>query len=330
MRPSFRLTALTLAFFSAPAILAVHPSWSQDFPSRPIIWVVPSAPGGVSDLGARVIAKPLSARLHQPVIVDARPGAGGIIAAETVARAKPDGHTMLYATSGIIAANPWIYKKLPYDPLRGFAPVASMGTAPMLLLINAASPWKSAADFIAFARLHPDKVNVGSSGVGTGQHMGLELFRAATQAQVMHVAYKAASPAINDLVAGSIDAVFDFYGAAQSLVDSGKLRALASTGTARLRVLPDVPTFTELGYPDIIYGAWGSAVVPAGTPAAVVDLLAETFDAAMKEPEVVAYQKTVGVSPFDPPLRKEALLSFHKAEQARIGKLVEAAAITAP
>jgi len=326
MVSKFTLSASALAVF-AMVLLPHAKVQAQPYPSRPVTWVVPSPAGGVTDLSARVIAKTLSAKIGQPVIVDPRPGAGGIVATEFVAGAKPDGYTLLYATSGTIATNPWIYKKLSYDSFKSFAPIHTLHEASPILVVPASSPFKTVDDLVSYARAHPGKINFASAGAGTGQHFAFELFRSAANFQATHVPYRGSTPALTDLTGGVVDVAFEYYSPLKTLLEAGKLRALAVTGSRRSPVMKDTPTLVELGYPSAVWSGWSTVVAPAGTPANVIDDLVKAFAEVMQAPEVVAYIESTGSQPL-PFQAKEGVEAFHRAESEKVRRLVEAAGIT--
>lgn len=303
------------------------PAQAQPYPNRPVTWVVPSPAGGVTDISARIIAKALSAQIGQTVIVDPRPGAGGIVATEFVANAKPDGYTLLYATSGTIATNPWIYKKLTYDPFKSFVPIHSLHEASPILAVPASSPFKTVDDFVKYARANPGKINFASAGAGTGQHFAYELFQSAAGFKATHVPYRGSTPALTDLTGGVVDIAFEYYSPLKSLLESGKLRALAVTGARRSPVMKDTPTLVESGYPAAVWAGWSTIVAPAGTPPDVIDYLAKAVAEALKAPEVVAHIEATG-SQMLPAMVKEAVEPFHRSESEKVRKLVEATGVT--
>jgi tripartite-type tricarboxylate transporter receptor subunit TctC len=315
-------------FILAAGTLVHAPGYAQSYPSRPVTWVVPSPAGGVTDLTARIVAKALSAKIGQPVIVDPRPGAGGIVATEFVAGAKPDGYTLLYATSGTIATNPWIYKKLSYDPFKSFTPIHTLHEASLILAVPASSPFKTVNDFVTYARANPGKINFGSAGAGTGQHFAFELFQSAADLKATHVPYRGSTPSITDLTAGVTDAAFDYYGPLKSLLEAGKLRALAVTGSRRSPVMKDTPTLAELGYRSAVWSGWSTVVAPAGTPPDVVDFLAKAFAETLLTSDVLAYIESTGSQAL-PVQSKEGVEAFHRSESDKVKRLVEATGVSA-
>jgi tripartite-type tricarboxylate transporter receptor subunit TctC len=249
---------------------------------------LPSSAGGVTDVSSRVIAKPLAAILGVPVIVDPRPGAGGIIATEFVANAKPDGYTILLATSGTIATNPWLYKKLTYDPIKSFKPVIALSEGSQLLVVPEASKFKTLKDLVAYAQANPGKLNFASAGAGTGQHLAMEMLKSVAGIDVAHVPFKGATPAQTALLGQDVDAAFDYPSSIRSNLEAGKLRALVALGEVRTKNAPDVPTLKESGYDATLTG-WSSVVAPAGTPDDIVARLGDAIAKAQTDPDVVAY-----------------------------------------
>jgi len=309
------------------ACLLPHPTAAQSFPTRAITWVVPSSAGGVTDVSSRVIAKPLAAILGVPVIVDPRPGAGGIIATEFVANAKPDGYTILLATSGTIATNPWLYKKLTYDPIKSFKPVIALSEGSQLLVVPEASKFKTLKDLVAYAQANPGKLNFASAGAGTGQHLAMEMLKSVAGIDVAHVPFKGATPAQTALLGQDVDAAFDYPSSIRSNLEAGKLRALVALGEVRTKNAPDVPTLKESGYDATLTG-WSSVVAPTGTPDDIVAKLADAIAKAQTDPDVVAYYEQNATRTL-PPLRGEDLTRFHQAEMEKLRKLVAQSGATA-
>ena len=312
--------ALVALGLHAPALA------QQDYPNRPITWVVPFAPGGVTDNAARFMAKSLGDRLGQPIVVENKPGAGGIVGSEYVANAKPDGYTVLYASSGPMVTIPATRKSLSYDPLKSFTPLYGMAASPLVMVIAGNKPYKTFAEFVDHAKKNPGKLNFASIGTGAAQHLTGELFAMGTKTDVVHIPYKSTPGALADIFSGTIDFMFDFSIVLKPFIDSGQLRALVVTGEKRLPSLPDVPTTVELGYPEIVFNPWSTVVMPKGVPKAVADKFIAAFAETMKEPAIVKYYEETG-SPVLPPLPGDKLTEFFISESTKMKAIIEKAKI---
>jgi tripartite-type tricarboxylate transporter receptor subunit TctC len=264
MRPLHGLIAGVLLAACAAAASA------QSFPSKPIRIVVPFPPGGTTDVLARAAAQKLSDTLGQPAVVDNRPGAGGNIGAELVAKSPPDGYTLLMGTVGTHAINPALYPKMPYDHIRDFAPVILVAGVPNVLVINPSLPVNSVQELVAYARANPGKLNFASSGSGTSIHLSGELFKTAAGLSMTHVPYKGSAPALMDLIGGQVQLMFDNLPSALPQIKAGKLKALAVTSRERAPALPNVPTIAESGFPGFEASSWFGLLAPAGTPQPVI------------------------------------------------------------
>ena len=256
------IRAVGVAAFAALASVAS----AQPYPAKPIRIVVPFPAGGTTDILARAVAAKLTETTGQPAVVDNRPGAGGNIGAELVAKSAPDGYTFLMGTGGTHAINPGLYAKMPYDHVKDFAPVILVAGVPNVLVVNPALPVNSVQELIAYIKANPGKVNFASSGSGTSIHLSGELFKTMTGLQLTHVPYKGSAPALQDLVGGQVQIMFDNLPSSLALIKGGKLKALAVTSAERSSALPDVPTVAEAGLPGFEASSWFGLLAPAGTP----------------------------------------------------------------
>ena len=313
------MLAFAYAVFGVTAV-------AQDFPSKPIRFIVPNPPGGASDITARVMAEKLAQRWGQPVVVENKPGAGAIIGTEFVAKAPPDGYTILLVPSSH-AFNVSLYKKLPYDSVKDFAAVTQTANTPLVLVVNASVPAKSVKELIAYAKANPGKLTYASSGSGTSLHLAAELFKEMAGVDIVHVPYKGSTAAHPDVMSGQVSMIFDTIPAVLPHIKSGKLRPLAVTGTKRSPLLPDLPTIADAGLPGYAASSWGGVLAPAGTPKATIDKLNAEMVAVLKQPDVQERLTGVGLEPVgSTPAEFEA---FMKAEIAKWSKIIKDAGITA-
>ena len=271
---------VVLAALGLPLVAMAQGAW----PERPITFVVPYPPGGPTDLMARLIAQPLSKRLNVPVVVENKAGASGNIGTGQVARAKPDGYTILLAASGNLSANQYLYKRLGFDPIKELAPVVQISKFPLVLEVSEKSPIKSFREYVDYAKKPENRVTFGSASNGSPQHLGGELFKSTAKVEIAHIPYKGAGPAIVDLMGGQITSMFDILGSSMQHIKSGKLRPLAVTTKTRTPLLPDVPSISESGYPGFEYYAWHGISTTAGTPKPIVDRLNSEIRAIFQEP----------------------------------------------
>jgi tripartite-type tricarboxylate transporter receptor subunit TctC len=284
--------ALGLVALSA---LATTPARSEDYPTKPVKWIVAYPPGGTTDILARIIGQYLSEHLGQQFVIDNRPGAGNNIGTEVVANSPPDGYTLLLVNpaNGI---NATLYKKLPFNFLRDIAPVAGITRVPNVMETTPSFPAKSVAEFIAYGKANPGKINMASSGNGTSGHLSGELFMAMTGIKMTHVPYRGAGPALTDLIAGTTDVMFDNLPSSIEFVRSGKLRALAVTTDKRNPALPDVPTVAET-VPGYEASAWFGIGAPKGTPPEIIEKINKTVNAALADPKMKAKLADLGGLP---------------------------------
>ena len=273
---------------SAIALLilaAAPPLLAQSYPARPVRMIVPFSPGGATDVPARIVAQRLSEALGQQVIIDNRPGAGSALGAEAVAKANPDGYTLLLtATTHVISAS--LYKKLPYDAIRDFAPVVLIGSGPNVLAVHPSLPAKSVRELIALARTQPGKIDYASSGNGSAQHLFGALFMSMANISMMHIPYKGSAPATTDLISGQVSVGFPGIALALPHTRAGRLRALAVTSAKRSKAMPDVPAIDEVGVPGYAATLWSGLLAPRGTPPEIVQRLYDEIAKLLKRPEV--------------------------------------------
>lgn len=295
MNLSRRMLSLFAAALALPgvAIAQTEANW----PSRPIKWVVPFPPGGAMDAIARTLGDQAARELGQPFVIENRPGAGGNIGADYVAKLPGDGYTIMITSIGM-ATNPALYTKLSYDPVKDFAPISLLAVVPNVLVVNAAkSADKSVKDALAHARREPGKLTYASAGNGTSIHLAGEMFAALAGVQLLHVPYKGSGPAVTDMLGGQVDLMFDSITSARPHIQSGKLRALGVTTARRSSALPDVPTIAEAGVPGYEVSPWFAVFAPAGTPATVVARLNQVLNGAMKQPDTLKKLAGVGAEP---------------------------------
>lgn len=273
---------------AAAAACALLPGLAaaQAFPSKPITIIVPFAAGGTTDILARIIAQGMGAGSGQSVVVDNRAGAGGNIGGQVAARAPADGYTLFMGTVGTHAINAALYRKMPFDPVKDFAPLTRVANVPNLLVANPAQPFKTVQELIAYAKANPGKINFGSSGSGSSIHLSGELFKSMAKVDMQHVPYKGSAPAVTDLLGNQIAIMFDNMPSAIQHVRSGKLRAIAVTTAKRSPELPDVPTIAESGVPGYEATSWFGMFAPAATPAPVVAKLNATIVKVLAQPDI--------------------------------------------
>lgn len=299
------------------------PQAQQDYPQKPIRIVVPFPPGGYSDVLARLIGAEFNKAFGQPGVVENRPGAGGNIGADVVAKSAPDGYTLVMGTIGTHAINATLYKNIPYDTDKDFAAVAFVADAETVLVVNPAVPARSVAELVALAKSKPDGITYASGGAGTTSHLAGELFKAATGADIVHIPYKGNAPALSDLVSGQVSMSFATLTPALPFIKSGKLIALATLGAARAPVLPDIPTLEEAGIKGFEVRNWTGFFAPAGTPPAILEKLAAQVDRTMQTPEVQAKLRNEGL--MYTRMGPQAFADFARAERDKWRKVVLAA-----
>ena len=278
-----RLASFALSFL----LLIATPALARAaYPTRPVTLIVAFTPGGPSDVLARIVGKKLEQLLGQPFVIENRPGAGGNIAAEIVARAAPDGYTLLMGNNSILATNASLYRKIGYDAEKDFVPISLIGSQANILVVNPALPARSMSELIALAQAQPGKLNFASSGYGAAAHLAGELFRTQAHVDIRHVAYKGAAPALQDVIAGHVQMMFATAASVVGHIRDGLVRPLAVTTLQRTAVLPDIPTVAELGLAGFDATTWHGLVAPAGTPGAVIETLHRATIAALDDPAV--------------------------------------------
>ena len=306
-------------------ILALAPvAFAQgDFPNRPIRFIVTVPPGGAADFIARLVGARLAEQLGQPVLIENRGGAGGTIAADVVAKAAPDGHTLLQNSITTHGIGPHLYSKLPYDPVRDFAPVSMLASLPLIMAVNANLPARSVQELVSLSKT--SSYNFASSGNGGAPHMAGELFKSVTGASITHVPYKGSGPAVADLVGGQVQIMFDAAPSLIAHIRSGKLRPLAAASPQRNRLLPEVPTFAEIGHPRIAVALWYGLQAPAATPRPVIEKLNREVVKALETADVRERLLAQGADPV--PSTPEAFASFMQLELAKWAPVVKQAGV---
>ena len=322
--PPVRKLLLSLSVLSFPMLAVVPAAQAQAWPAKPIRMVVPYPPGGPTDIVARVVGQKLSERLGQPVVVDNRPGAGGNIGADAVAKSAPDGYTMLVATTAH-AINMTLFARPGYHTRTDFAPVSMLTSGPLVLVTAPSTPVHNVAELIAMARANPGKVTFASSGNGQSTHLSAELFDSMAGIRMTHVPYKGSSQAVQALLGNQVDLVFENSVAAMPMIQSGKFRALATTGARRAAELPDVPTMAESGLNGYEIVSWQAIFAPAGTPRPIVDKLSTEIGKIIRQPEVRAKLASMGVEPSG--AGPTELGNFQKSEVAKWANLIKVANI---
>ena len=299
---------------------------AQDkYPSKPITLVCPYSAGGNADQRSRQIGRYISTALSQPVLVDNKPGAGGNIGTDAVAKAKPDGYVIGMGNFAPLAVNPTMFAKMNFDPSKDLAPICLIERGPLVLMVNPNSPYKSVKDIIAAAKANPGKLSFASGGLGGSHHLSAELFKSISGVFITHIPYKGGAPATTDLMGGQVDMMFEQMYAAAPSIRAGKLRALAITSKTRSPLFPDLPTMIESGVPGFEVQNWQGLIAPAGTPPAIIKLLNETTNQALADPAI--REQMLGQGNEIGGGTPEQFAALIKSEAARWGKLVKAANI---
>jgi tripartite-type tricarboxylate transporter receptor subunit TctC len=319
------MKSVILAFV---ALLAAGAARAEDYPARPVTFVVPFAPGGVTSLFARLLSQQLEAKLGKPFVVENRPGGGGVTAATGVAHAAPDGYTIMMASSTVLAINVTLRKNLPYDPRKDLTPIALLARVPFVLVVNPALPIHSVADLVLFAKERPGKLTFGTPGPGTFHHLNAEMFKTQFGLDLVHVPYKGSAPALNDIVGQHIDMMFSDVAPALPLIEAGKLRALGVTTAQRVPALADVPPLAEEGVPGFNTASWHTVTTTGGVPQPIIDRLHGVIVEAMRDPGIVQTLTKDGTLPQVSPSPAE-LKTFVADEIVRWGKIVERSGLAA-
>jgi len=304
-----------------PGLVGVLPVHAQNYPVRPVRMIVPFSPGGATDVPARILAQRLSEALGHQIVIDNRPGAGAVLGTDAVAKAPPDGYTLLLtATTHVISAS--LYKKLPYDAIRDFAPVMLIGSGPNVLAVHPSLPAKNVRELIALAKARPGKIDYASSGNGSAQHLFGALFMSLADIRMMHIPYKGSAPATTDLIAGQVSVGFPGIALVLPHTKAGRLRALAVTSAERSKAMPDVPSITEAGVPGYAATLWLGLLAPRGTPPEIVQKLYDEIAKVLRQPEVESAYLATGtdVTISDP----EQFGRFVKAEYDKWAKVIKA------
>lgn len=308
-------------FFSLVLAIAASHALAQAWPTKPVKWIVPFAPGGTTDILGRTIGDKLGVALGQPVIIENKPGAGGGLGADFVAKAAPDGYTILGGTISTNAINASLYKDLPYDPVKDFVPLTLIARVPNMLVVNNDVPAKNVAELIVLLKKNPGKYNFASSGNGTSQHLSGELFKSMAGVDMQHIPYKGSPPALQDVMGGSVTMTFDNITTAWPLAKGGKLRALGVTTAKRSPAAPDVPTLAEAGLTGYEVGSWQGVFAPAGTPPEIVKRLNTEIVKIINLPEVKEKLLLLGAEPVGN--SSEEFTIFVKAEVVKWGDIVK-------
>lgn len=320
--PRLALSVLSAVLLAAPAA----PTCAQDYPARPVTIVNPFAPGGGTDLLARMVASKLEQRLGKSFVIENKTGAGSIIAAVAVQKAAPDGYTLLMAPTPTMAVNVSLYKSLPYEPLTDFVPLALLAQTPFVLVVNPDLPVKSVAELIAYGKANPGKLTFASVGPGVPHHLYMELFKGMTGLQATYVPYRGSLPALNDVVAGHVPMMFVDFGPATGALQSGKVRPLGTSSTFRVPGFTEIPPLAEAGVPGFDAVGWQMIVAPAKTPRPIVDRLSRELTDILAQPDTKAQIVKFGFVPVAS-RSVEGLQDFVKSETARWGKVMRDAGI---
>ena len=325
MKQFSRISALLAATLAVAA--GAVPSFAQTYPTKPVRFIYPYAPGGTTEFLARQIGTKLQQSLGQPFLIESKPGAGGNVGTDIVVKSPPDGYTILLGASGPLAINVTLFKSLPYDPTVDLVPIIHAASVPLVLVSNMSFQAKSVKELLDMLKAKPDNYPYASAGIGTPQHLSAELFKLMTGVKATHVPYKGSGPAVVDLIGGQVPFGFESMLVVLSQIKSGKLRAIAMTDSKRSPLLPDVPTVAEAGVPGYEAIAWYGVMAPKGTPAQIVSLLNTEMRKALTSPDVKAWLQEQGSS--DVAGTPQQFRNFIKSEIAKWGRVVKASGASA-
>ena len=310
---------------AAAAVMQLGPAAAQSYPARPVRLVLPYPPGGGSDTIGRPLAQRLTESLGQQVVIDNRGGGSGNIGMEHVAKSAPDGYTIVMALTAQLAVNPSLFRKLPYDPVKDFAPITLLAQGPYVLVVHPSVPVRNVRELVALARQRPNDLTYASSGNGSGGHLAAEMLNSMTGIRMVHVPYKGGGPALVDLIAGQVQVLFGTWASGRGHIQSGRMRALAVSTGRRPQSIPDIPTVAESGVPGYDAGVWYALAAPAGTPREVVDRLNREVIAVLKRPD---YSKILVDAAIDPVGgTPEELGAYIRSEIAKWAKVVKDAKV---
>ena len=310
-----------LAWLNPFVALAAEP-----FPNRTVKFVVPQTPGGATDVFARKFAQVLSEKWGQPVIVENRAGAGGVVGTDAVAKSAADGHTLLVTYAGSQAINPSLYSKIPFDSVKDFQTVATLAVTPFILIVNSKLPAKDLAEFIALARSKPDALTYASSGNGSVNHLLGEMLKSESGIRMLHVPYRGVAPAITDVIGGQVDSAFSSVPSVLQMIRAEKVRALAISSAQRNAAAPEIPTIAESGFPGFDVNPWWGILAPAGTDMAIVRKINSDVDSVLRTPEMIAFLATQGAEPLI--TSPETFLAMLQADIAKWAKVVKSANVS--
>lgn len=304
-------------------VFAAPPGFTADYPVRPIKLIVPYAAGGPSDVQARIVGEYLGRDLKQTIVIENRAGAQGAIGTEMAARSEPDGYTLIFSAASVFVLNPLLYKKLSYDPAKDFRMLAVVTDQPAVLEINPSVPAKTVAELVAYAKQNPGKLSFGSAGTGGSAHLAGEMFRQMAGIDMVHVPYKGMAPALQDVLSGNIQVLFDSLGTALPPINAGLVRPLAVGSAKRVDQLPDLPTIVESGYPDYVTSTWYGIAAPSNAPEDVLRKLKASLDRAMRDDAFRASLDKIGFTSLGPKSQPE-IETFMAADSARWARVIKA------